>query len=393
MCVRVSHNSCQWYVRTNGYITQWIFSEHSFKEMSWKWAFSRHVHPSHDKRLWGLNKCVYGPDDASLVQNVRETKLQTGGKTSQVEPAVLYCLDKDSNVAGLLVCPVDGFHLGWLTQSPVTSNPSPARCLRKHGICHCKWTNMLMSCMHTPLFYSSSTTQSTLQPRFWFTHSPGCLQRPTMRCSSEAETDDLRSKIVNPHTLSWVDQISCLTRVSSQQTWNMLLCKLFSKQIGWRESWIRTSDPQVEEPGKRQITKAKCSATLQLETVPMAAHKVTSHCADGKGRQILTCLLAVKKDQKSAADARDDQDMSHPHVTKTDCWWPDVSGSPVSSHPGCEPDGLYFPQPVGWIPRTPASPENGFAFDLNLIQREQVDILISIVCLGRCCQVQSYTVS
>lgn len=61
--------------------------------------------------LWKLNKCVYGLADASLYwyNKVKEIMLSTGGKMSQVDPAVFYWLDEQCKVIGVLACHVDDF--------------------------------------------------------------------------------------------------------------------------------------------------------------------------------------------------------------------------------------------------------------------------------------------
>ena len=61
--------------------------------------------------LWKLKKCVYGLADASLYwyNKVKEIMLGTGGKVSQVDPAVFYWLDENCKVKGVLACHVDDF--------------------------------------------------------------------------------------------------------------------------------------------------------------------------------------------------------------------------------------------------------------------------------------------
>jgi hypothetical protein len=57
---------------------------------------------------------VYGLADGSLYwyNKVKATMLNTGGKMSQVDPAVFYWLDQDCNVTGVLACHVDDFIWG-----------------------------------------------------------------------------------------------------------------------------------------------------------------------------------------------------------------------------------------------------------------------------------------
>lgn len=57
---------------------------------------------------------MYGLADASLYwyNKVKATMLNTGGKMSQVDPAVFYWLDQDCNVTGVLACHVDDFIWG-----------------------------------------------------------------------------------------------------------------------------------------------------------------------------------------------------------------------------------------------------------------------------------------
>ena len=61
--------------------------------------------------LWKLKKCVYGLADASLYwyNRVKEIMMSTGGKVSQVDPAVFYWLDDQCKVTGVLACHVDDF--------------------------------------------------------------------------------------------------------------------------------------------------------------------------------------------------------------------------------------------------------------------------------------------
>ncbi|KAL6481141.1 hypothetical protein MHYP_G00092210 [Metynnis hypsauchen] len=61
--------------------------------------------------IWKLKKCVYGLADASLYwyNKVKAIILSTGGKMSQVDPAVFYWLDKEYKVTGVLACHVDDF--------------------------------------------------------------------------------------------------------------------------------------------------------------------------------------------------------------------------------------------------------------------------------------------
>lgn len=61
--------------------------------------------------LWKLKKCVYGLADASLYwyNRVKTIMLGTGGKVSQVDPAVFYWLDEQGKVKGVLACHVDDF--------------------------------------------------------------------------------------------------------------------------------------------------------------------------------------------------------------------------------------------------------------------------------------------
>lgn len=61
--------------------------------------------------IWKLKKCVYGLADASLYwyNKVKEIMLGTGGKMSQVDPAVFYWLDEQFKVNGVLACHVDDF--------------------------------------------------------------------------------------------------------------------------------------------------------------------------------------------------------------------------------------------------------------------------------------------
>lgn len=64
-----------------------------------------------DGILWKLKKCVYGLADASLYwyNKVKEIMLSTGGKMSQVDPAVFYWQDEQFKVTGVLACHVDDF--------------------------------------------------------------------------------------------------------------------------------------------------------------------------------------------------------------------------------------------------------------------------------------------
>jgi len=61
--------------------------------------------------LWKLKKCVYGLADASLYwyNKVKELLLSTAGKMSQVDPAVFYWQNEQSEVTGVLACHVDDF--------------------------------------------------------------------------------------------------------------------------------------------------------------------------------------------------------------------------------------------------------------------------------------------
>lgn len=64
-----------------------------------------------DNVLWKLKKCVYGPADASLYwyNEVKDIMLNTGGKISQVDPAVFYWQNEQSEITGVLACHVDDF--------------------------------------------------------------------------------------------------------------------------------------------------------------------------------------------------------------------------------------------------------------------------------------------
>ncbi|KAM9471315.1 uncharacterized protein ACWYII_007190 [Salvelinus alpinus] len=77
-----------------------------------------HIRPPPEAKsegtLWKLKKCVYGLADGSLYcySKVKATVLNTGGKMSQVDPAVFHWLDQDCNVTGVLACHVDDFIWG-----------------------------------------------------------------------------------------------------------------------------------------------------------------------------------------------------------------------------------------------------------------------------------------
>ena len=64
-------------------------------------------------KVWHLEKCVYGLNDASLhysgsrVKNVQE---KCGATMSKVDPAVFYWLDGE--LEGILACHVDDFIWG-----------------------------------------------------------------------------------------------------------------------------------------------------------------------------------------------------------------------------------------------------------------------------------------
>ena len=57
---------------------------------------------------------MYGLADAFIYRynKVKATMLSTGGKMSQLDPAVFYWLDQDCNVTGVLACHVDDFIWG-----------------------------------------------------------------------------------------------------------------------------------------------------------------------------------------------------------------------------------------------------------------------------------------
>jgi len=61
--------------------------------------------------LWKLKKCVYGLADASLYwyNKVKELMLNSGGKMSQVDPAVFYWQKEQFEVTGVLACHVDDY--------------------------------------------------------------------------------------------------------------------------------------------------------------------------------------------------------------------------------------------------------------------------------------------
>ena len=61
--------------------------------------------------LWKLKKCVYGLADAALCwyNKVREITLSTGGKMSQVDPAIFYWPDDKLKVTGVPACHIDDF--------------------------------------------------------------------------------------------------------------------------------------------------------------------------------------------------------------------------------------------------------------------------------------------
>jgi len=64
-----------------------------------------------DNALWKLKKCVYGLADASLYwyNKVKELMLNSGGKMSQVDPAVFYWQKEQFEVTGVLACHVDDY--------------------------------------------------------------------------------------------------------------------------------------------------------------------------------------------------------------------------------------------------------------------------------------------
>ncbi|XP_064622512.1 uncharacterized protein LOC135484764 [Lineus longissimus] len=65
-------------------------------------------------KLWKLNKCVYGLNDASLswYKRVKSVMTGSGAKMSKVDPAVFFWYDEYEEVLGVLACHVDDFLLG-----------------------------------------------------------------------------------------------------------------------------------------------------------------------------------------------------------------------------------------------------------------------------------------
>ena len=65
-------------------------------------------------KLWLLNKCVYGLNDAALkwYQRVKTVLISTGGKMSKVDPAVFYWHSENGHLIGVLACHVDDFLWG-----------------------------------------------------------------------------------------------------------------------------------------------------------------------------------------------------------------------------------------------------------------------------------------
>ena len=61
------------------------------------------------KKLWKLNKCVYGLKDASRqwYLTLKEEILKAGGKVSTHEPGLFFCHNKEGNMSGLMPCHVD----------------------------------------------------------------------------------------------------------------------------------------------------------------------------------------------------------------------------------------------------------------------------------------------
>lgn len=75
--------------------------------------------------IWKLKKCVYGLADATLYwyNKATENMLGTGGKMTQVDPAVFYCLDEQFKVPGVLACNVDDFL--WAGSQDFSTNVIP----------------------------------------------------------------------------------------------------------------------------------------------------------------------------------------------------------------------------------------------------------------------------
>ena len=78
-------------------------------------VFLRPPPEAHAKgKIWLLNKCVYGLNDASLnwYKRVKEVMCTLGGKMSKVDPAVFYWYDEEGQLQGVLACHVDDFLWG-----------------------------------------------------------------------------------------------------------------------------------------------------------------------------------------------------------------------------------------------------------------------------------------
>ena len=145
--------------------------------------------------LWKLNKCVYGLNDASLYwyNRVKETMLQTGGKMSQVDPAIFYWLDNDCNVTGVLACHVDDFIWGGSHSFTTTVIPHLQAAFQVGREEHDSFRYVGMeyvtangiTCMHQDNYIQN------LQPIHMDTSRAMSRDAPL----TESEIDDLRSKI------------------------------------------------------------------------------------------------------------------------------------------------------------------------------------------------------
>ena len=62
-------------------------------------------------KIWHLEKCVYGINDASLqwYKKVREVMTGAGGRLSRVDPTVFSWYDDNGELIGVLAAHVDDF--------------------------------------------------------------------------------------------------------------------------------------------------------------------------------------------------------------------------------------------------------------------------------------------
>ena len=145
--------------------------------------------------IWKLKKCVYGLADTSLYwyNKVKEIMLGTGGKMTQVDPAVFYWLGEQLKVAGVLACHVDDFL--WEGSQDFSTNVIPLLKAAFHVGCeeheHFCYVGMDFATVNGVVQVHQHSYIENLQP---LNMQPACvIQRDAPL--NDTEKEQLRSKI------------------------------------------------------------------------------------------------------------------------------------------------------------------------------------------------------